>query len=227
VTVNGVEARALAANFAEWEVTLTRPADGRLTARAEDAAGNVEPRPHTVALGPGSRFRPVAARREAAPARVGALARGRPGLDGRWRVESQQRAGRKTERWLNMILEFAGNRIWMYTTARPAGGRKEGPRRVGLPITCRLRPGSPAGAIDLDGPLRGTSRGLHRLEGDTLTLCLSPTFAVVPDYDHNETAGEVLLNQTAEAARAIWPIRPARISREAGTLIVLRRLTSP
>gem|GEM_PF-1409678 len=48
VVVNGQEAEATAANFSQWQVTL----DGRtgsepaLAAHAEDAAGNVEPRPH-------------------------------------------------------------------------------------------------------------------------------------------------------------------------------------
>jgi hypothetical protein len=41
VLVNGKEARAVAGNFAEWE------------AYAEDGAGNVEKRPHVVALGRG------------------------------------------------------------------------------------------------------------------------------------------------------------------------------
>ncbi|HZT82665.1 MAG TPA: G8 domain-containing protein, partial [Gemmataceae bacterium] len=43
VLVNGKEARALAGNFAEWEVVLDRAA--KVTAHAEDAAGNVEKRP--------------------------------------------------------------------------------------------------------------------------------------------------------------------------------------
>lgn len=43
VTVNGKEAKATAANFAEWEVTLD--AAGELKAVAEDAAGNVEKTP--------------------------------------------------------------------------------------------------------------------------------------------------------------------------------------
>jgi hypothetical protein len=49
VLVNGQEAKALAPNFAEWEVTLdTTSADAvKLEAYAEDAAGNVEKRPHT------------------------------------------------------------------------------------------------------------------------------------------------------------------------------------
>ena len=49
VLVNSKEARPLAANFAEWEVVLDRvgPA-GTVSAHAEDAAGNVETRPHVV-----------------------------------------------------------------------------------------------------------------------------------------------------------------------------------
>jgi hypothetical protein len=43
VTVNGTEAKATAANFAEWEVTLD--ATTELKAVAEDAAGNVEKTP--------------------------------------------------------------------------------------------------------------------------------------------------------------------------------------
>jgi hypothetical protein len=51
VLVNGQEARAISPNFAEWEVTL---ADAKgvtsVQAHAEDAAGNVEKRPHMVVL---------------------------------------------------------------------------------------------------------------------------------------------------------------------------------
>jgi hypothetical protein len=52
VIVNGTEARALTANFAEWEVTLKgeMPEGLKLSAHAEDAAGNVEKRPHVVPL---------------------------------------------------------------------------------------------------------------------------------------------------------------------------------
>jgi hypothetical protein len=50
VVVNGKEARALRANFAQWEVVLTAVPKGalKLTAYAQDAAGNVEKRPHVV-----------------------------------------------------------------------------------------------------------------------------------------------------------------------------------
>jgi hypothetical protein len=52
VSVNGREARPLRPNFAEWEVLLPAPDGGiELGAFAEDAAGNVEPRPHRVRVG--------------------------------------------------------------------------------------------------------------------------------------------------------------------------------
>jgi hypothetical protein len=48
VLVNGREARAVTANFSEWEITLDSPRTGdmKLSAHAEDTAGNVERRPH-------------------------------------------------------------------------------------------------------------------------------------------------------------------------------------
>jgi hypothetical protein len=54
VVVNGREARALSANFAEWEVVLEAPKgdEVKLTAHAEDAAGNVEKTPHVLRLPP-------------------------------------------------------------------------------------------------------------------------------------------------------------------------------
>jgi hypothetical protein len=51
VSVNGAEAKALAPNYAQWEAVIAVEKDDRkLTARAEDATGNVEKRPHVVAL---------------------------------------------------------------------------------------------------------------------------------------------------------------------------------
>ncbi|HYR58041.1 MAG TPA: right-handed parallel beta-helix repeat-containing protein, partial [Chthoniobacteraceae bacterium] len=51
VVVNGSEARALRENFAEWEAIVpAAAARTELKASAEDAAGNVEPRPHVLAL---------------------------------------------------------------------------------------------------------------------------------------------------------------------------------
>jgi hypothetical protein len=48
VVVNGQEARPVRDNFAEWEITLADVP--RIRAHAEDAAGNVEPRPHVIAV---------------------------------------------------------------------------------------------------------------------------------------------------------------------------------
>jgi hypothetical protein len=55
VVVNGREATATRPNFAEWEVVLEGAAKGPLTieAHAEDAAGNVEKRPHVVVVNRG------------------------------------------------------------------------------------------------------------------------------------------------------------------------------
>jgi hypothetical protein len=52
VVVNGKPARAVAPNFAEWEAVLTDVPPGacKLTAHAEDAAGNVEKRPHVLVI---------------------------------------------------------------------------------------------------------------------------------------------------------------------------------
>jgi hypothetical protein len=52
VLVNGLPASSLRSDFAEWEVTLTevRPGELKLSARGEDKAGNVEPRPHATTI---------------------------------------------------------------------------------------------------------------------------------------------------------------------------------
>jgi hypothetical protein len=51
VLVNGKLAKAVAPNFAEWEITLKhRPAAGKIEAHAEDAAGNVEKTPHVATV---------------------------------------------------------------------------------------------------------------------------------------------------------------------------------
>src|SRR5205823_609639 len=46
VLVNGQEARALTANFAQWEAIL--PVSATVSAHAEDTAGNVEKIPHLL-----------------------------------------------------------------------------------------------------------------------------------------------------------------------------------
>jgi acylphosphatase len=49
VVVNGREARAVRPNFAEWEIDL-RADETKVSAKAEDAAGNEEKTPHEVSL---------------------------------------------------------------------------------------------------------------------------------------------------------------------------------
>jgi len=51
VLVNGRAAKATTSNFSEWEIVLdgVQPGETKLTASAEDAAGNVEKLPHTWA----------------------------------------------------------------------------------------------------------------------------------------------------------------------------------
>jgi hypothetical protein len=50
VLVNGHAAKATAANFAQWQVTLdnSTKAEIKLAAHAIDDSGNVEPRPHIL-----------------------------------------------------------------------------------------------------------------------------------------------------------------------------------
>jgi hypothetical protein len=53
VTVNGRDAKALMPNHAQWEIVLDDAQPGRpmrVCARAEDAAGNIEKRPHTLVV---------------------------------------------------------------------------------------------------------------------------------------------------------------------------------
>jgi hypothetical protein len=50
VLVNGKAAQSVSANFAEWEVVVEEGM--KLTAHAEDAAGNVEMLPHEVKVSP-------------------------------------------------------------------------------------------------------------------------------------------------------------------------------
>jgi hypothetical protein len=54
VLVNGREARALTSNFRDWEAILDDPGSSevKVTAHAEDSAGNVERNPHVVRFSP-------------------------------------------------------------------------------------------------------------------------------------------------------------------------------
>jgi uncharacterized protein (TIGR03067 family) len=212
VAVNGQEARPLTANFAEWEIALDPPADGKLTAQAVDLVGNEEPRPHTAALdGDGDGLRTTAAKPEArelvAEAPVGGDAEG---LEGVWRVDSQRRAGRPAERPRGMTWKIDGGAILLYPDGKAyAAGANADPRRQGgTRFDCRLGPAGSPGRIDL-GQKLSVNLGIYKLEGDTLTICIGPSQAS-PIID--------------PAAKPDEQARPAEFSPEAGTVIVLRRV---
>jgi hypothetical protein len=169
VTVNGTEAKSLSANFAEWEATLDPPADGRLTAWSVDRARNEEPRPHVVSFD-GAGLRTILDRVESPRATALTLPT-RPGGDakemlGVWRVETQHRAGRPTERPSPMTLKIEVNLMVPSAGVQPF----------------RYRLGSPgSGHIDLSTKV-AVFNGIYHLGGDTLTLCIGPTQASAP-YD--------------------------------------------
>jgi uncharacterized protein (TIGR03067 family) len=148
-------------------------------------------------------------------------------LQGTWRVVSQQRAGRATARPNNMLWIVEGETTWLVPGwlaaeqgpegKKPAGkgegqaskgGKQSGPPR-GLRMTFRLDPGKAPKRIDIDGPKKGLSYGIYKLDGDELTVCMGVS-QPSPMYDKQAKADE--------------STRPADISPEAGTVIVLRRV---
>jgi uncharacterized protein (TIGR03067 family) len=257
VLVNGRPAKALAENFAEWEVALDGLPGGEvtLTAHAVDVSGNVEPWPHrllvrlprgsgrdpaqaggTLALRnlpaenrgenaatPAPGGRPAGGPHQAKANRHGSAAEA---LQGTWQMVSQQRAGRVTARPTNMRWVIQGRTIWLVVDReadgppagkgvpekRPApggpGGKQPAPRG-GLRMTFGLDPAGATKRIDIDGPRKSLSYGIYRLDGDELTVCMGVS-QPSPSYDTQ--------------ARGDEKTRPAAISPEAGTVIVLKRL---
>jgi uncharacterized protein (TIGR03067 family) len=245
VLVNGRPARATAENFAEWEIALDRPAgDITLTAHAVDAFGNVEPRPHRLLVrsGPNSALRwlnlPAEEKR---PETVGRQPSDQPkashsvtdaeALQGTWRMISQQHAGRATARLTNMRWIIEGKTIWLILDRpgedapmekkpadRKPGDKQETPARKGgkspspprgFPMSFRLSPDGTPKHINIDGPGKSNSLGVYELAGDELRLCMGVTQAS-PTYD--------------KQAKIEERSRPATISPDAGTVIVLKKI---
>jgi uncharacterized protein (TIGR03067 family) len=210
-----------------------------LSAHAVDDYGNVEPRPHRLLVhnGPSSALRmlnlhaeaqrPDAVRRE----RPDQPKAARPGSDaeaiqGTWRMISQQRGGRATARAKNMkwiienetislIIEREGEgapapKRAVGKNEGPAGkaGKPSAPQR-GLLMAFRLDPSQSPKHIDIDGPGKGNSFGVYKLDGDELIVCMGVTQAS-PSYDKRAKNDE--------------RTRPAGIDPEAGTIIVLERV---
>jgi uncharacterized protein (TIGR03067 family) len=242
VLVNGREASATAENFAEWEVTLDGLPDGdvELTAHAVDVFDNEEPRPHRLLVralrgGAGETLNlpslpPEEKRAEntSTPAPGGRPA-GEPGkpdaeaLQGTWQMVSQQHGGWATARPRNMKWVVEGNAIWLVVERgapekkpAPAGGKgpagkdrkQAGPPR-GLRMTFRLDPAAAPKRIGIDGPKKSQSYGIYRLDGDELTVCMGVSQSS-PTYDPMASGEE--------------STRPATLSPECGTVIVLKRV---
>jgi uncharacterized protein (TIGR03067 family) len=246
VLVNGRRARATAANFVEWEMVLDGLPGGdvALTAHAVDDSGNVEPRPHRLLVRlprgndagqPGGALTlqnlPADKREEGAgPPRPGPRKAGGDGsvaenLQGTWQMISQARAGRATARPKNMKWVVEGQTIWLVVErearnpveekGKPgkqagAGGKGGKPApRGGLRMTFRLSPDKASRRIDLEGPGKAVHYGVYQLDGEEWTLCLGAS-QLAPPYD--------------KQAKGEESTRPAAVSPEAGTVIVLRRV---
>lgn len=150
-------------------------------------------------------------------------------LQGTWRVISQQRAGRATARPKNMLWIVEGETIWLVpgwlaaekgraeATERKKpvdkpvgqkGGKQSGSFR-GLPMAFRLDPATSPKQIDIDGPKKSVHCGIYKLDGDEWTVCMgvsqpSPSYYKQAKRDENT--------------------RPATLSPEAGTVILLKRV---
>jgi uncharacterized protein (TIGR03067 family) len=154
-------------------------------------------------------------------------------LQGTWQVVSQQRAGRATAKPRSMLWVIEGETIWLMPTwlaererqaspkdtkpvsATPKqdkgtakGGKPSGSPR-GLRMTYRLSSAKSPKHIDIEGLGKSASLGIYKLVGDELTICMGVTMAS-PVYDKRAKNDE--------------STRPAMISPEAGTVIVLKRI---
>jgi uncharacterized protein (TIGR03067 family) len=137
-------------------------------------------------------------------------------LQGTWQVISQQRAGRATARPRSMLWIIEGETIWLVPSwlaererQAAAAGKKASSSPRGLRMTFRLSETMSPKHIDLDGLHKSVSLGIYKLDGDELTLCVGITQAS-PVYDKKAKSDE--------------RTRPATISPESGTVIVLKRI---
>lgn len=152
-------------------------------------------------------------------------------LQGTWRVLSQQRAGQATAHPKNMLWVIEGETIWLVpgwlvvegggkqaaegkkptdtVPGQPSKGGKQLGAVRGFGMTFRLGLGKSPKEIDIDGPKKALHYGIYKLDGDELTVCMGVS-QPSPTFDKQAKADE--------------DYRPARISPEAGTVIILQRV---
>jgi uncharacterized protein (TIGR03067 family) len=253
VLVNGRAARAMAPNFAEWEITL-EGVPGRevtLTAHAVDDSGNVEPRSHRLLVRlPQGSGREVAVDVLNLPSEerrgegtgtseAGSRPTGEPGqgkaprdgaaaeaLQGTWQVVSQERAGRATARPKNMKWVIEGDTVWLV----PGRGPEVVPPGKGQAEKRNVQVGK-------GGKQAGSFQGLR------MNFRLDPAKAAkqidldgpkksisygIYQLDGDELRVCVGITQPSptydKQAKGDEHSRPVTLSPDAGTLIVLRRV---
>jgi uncharacterized protein (TIGR03067 family) len=88
-------------------------------------------------------------------------------------------------------------------------GGKQASSPRGLQMTFRINPAQSPKHMDIEGLGKSASFGVYKIAGDELTICMGVTQAS-PVYD--------------KRAKSDQSTRPAAISPEAGTVIVLKRI---
>jgi uncharacterized protein (TIGR03067 family) len=245
VLVNGHAAKATAPNYAEWEITLDTLVGGdvELTACAAGDFGNVEPRPHRLLVRlpretgrgrtsgaltllnlPSPRRGDGAARPGAGPRTVDRHGPDAEAVQGVWQVICQQRAGRATGRPKNMLWVIDGKTIWLVPgwlavepspKSPPPGKQSAGKGGKGAYVGRGLRmrfgldPSTAPSRITIDGPGKAVHYGVYKLDGDELRVCMGVS-QQSPSYGGKAKGDE--------------STRPASVSAEAGTVVVLKRV---
>jgi uncharacterized protein (TIGR03067 family) len=120
-------------------------------------------------------------------------------LQGTWQVLSQEIAGRTTARPKDMKWVVQGDTISLLL------GKRGGALRMTFRVDATKSPKQ----INIDGPKKAISFGIYKIEGDELTVCMGVS-QPSPTYDKEAKGDEAT--------------RPATLSPEAGTVIVLRRV---
>jgi uncharacterized protein (TIGR03067 family) len=246
VLVNGRPAKAVAENFAEWEITLDAAADSdtTLAAHAVDDFGNVESRPHRLIVRGGSNAtltliklpsegrRPETARREP-PGRpkTERASSDAEAIRGTWQMISQQRGGRATARPNNMkwIIEDESILLVIERGEEAASPEKKPAGNKPTP----KKEGDAAKGGKRSGPQRGLPMTYHLSTGqspkqidiDGPRKSNSLGIYKLEGDELTICMGDSQASPTYDKqAKNSETKRPASINPEEGTVIVLRRI---